>query len=168
MEAMRHCVATYLRHIGSMEREVRDLEWRIDAIRAKITGLSRPQGSGRGSDTTDKLGEGLGAIEELQREWHAKASEYAADIAEAAAICPPSHIGKHALWLHFVEGMPWQLVGQRLGYSRWQARRIAEGGICDLYHEMPETWRRDSIPDSDGGDCPIAPQDDDGVLVRSY
>lgn len=148
-EVMRHCVDTYLADIRGKRDDMRDLEWRMDELRCRLDNLSAPSGGAGGAGGADPMASGLAALEDLQAQWSDAAETYAADIAAAVAICPPSSPERHAVWLHSVERMTWGAVARRLGYSEAHVKKdMAPRGIAGIYADMPEEYRRYSIPNA--------------------
>lgn len=146
---MKHCVEAYLSEIRGKRDDMRDLEWRIDELRSSMDGLSSMSDGAIGGGASDPMASGLAALDALQAQWSDVAEAYAGDIAQATAICSPSMPERHAIWLHTVERMTWAQVARRLGYSEVHVRKnLAVVGIAEIYAEMPEEYRRYSIPNA--------------------
>lgn len=145
---MRACVAAYLRHIRAMDAEMRDIERRIRDVRARMEGLGvRLDGSGHGGGG-DRMADGVAMIAELEAEWSDRVRSNRAEVERARDMCSPAYVGRRAVWLHVVEGLTWAHVGRVIGYSESQARRIADGGVRELYRIIPEEYRSATFPDA--------------------
>lgn len=148
MYVMRACVTAWLDHVRRQDAEIRELESRIAEVRERLDGLGASvEGGGRGSGG-DRMAEGVARISELEGEWSARVAACMAEIERARDMCSPSHVGRHAMWLHVVEGRTWAYVGRAIGYSERQAKRIADGGCRDLYPLIPEEFRRATFPNA--------------------
>lgn len=148
-QTIRHCVKAYLSEIRGMEAGAKDLEDRIIELRQRLEGLrSVVSETVGGSKSDDALIEGMAKLEELQDQWRGEVSKYAKEIAEAQLICDPSNIGRYACWLAWVSKLTWDQVGEKLGYSKSRIRAKAEKGIEEIYQEMPERYRWNTIPSS--------------------
>lgn len=147
-DVVRICVIEYLTSIRGMEVSMRDLEHRIAELRFRLEGLSGGGGSAIRTASADRMSEGIGRLEILEEEWSTTVALYADRISEAMCICATNHMNRYICWMHWVEKLTWEQVGCRLGYSKQHARLLAESGITEIYGEMPEEYRRYSIPSS--------------------
>lgn len=148
MYVMRACVTAYLKHIKTMDDEIREVESRIRTVRSRLEGLGVSFDGTRSGGGGDHLSDGVARIMELEAEWSARVESCYAEIASAQDMCDPHHVGRWAMWMHVVEGRTWAYVGRVIGYSEVQARRIGDGGTRELYYMIPETFRRDTFPNA--------------------
>ena len=137
---MRACVASYLRHIKTMDDEIREIESRIRDVRARLVSMGASFECSRSGGCGDRLGKGVARIMELEAEWSDRVSACYEEIAAAQDMCDPHHVGRWAMWMH--------VVGRVIGYSERQARTIGDAGARDLYRLIPETFRRDEFPNA--------------------
>lgn len=145
---IRTAVARYLKHIKTMDDEIREIESRIRDIRSRLEGMGVSLDGGRACGQSDKMGDGVARIMELEAEWSDRVVACHAEFNAARDMCDPHHVGRWAMWMHVVEGRTWAYVGRVIGYGERQARTIADGGARELYYLMPEQFRRDAFPNA--------------------
>lgn len=143
---IRACVTAWLDHVRLLDASIRDLESRIREARARLEGLGVRLDGPSGGASSDALADGVARVLELEEEWSAAVRAHLAEVEAARDLCPPSHVGARAMWLHVAERLTWAEVGRAIGYSEAQARRIADGGARELYGAMPEEFRRFTFP----------------------
>lgn len=147
-EVMRECVKVYLSHMRSYWDDVREIELRIRSIRNRldIMGVAYDKISVSTSTSGDTIGEGIATLEDLAGELEDRVTTYERLFQEAQDICQPRYVGRYAMWLHEVEGREWAYVGRIIGYEERQARRIADGGVREIYELMPREYQSQAIP----------------------
>lgn len=153
---MRYCVVSYLLHIRSLVDSIDDAETRLaracarlDLMGVDYCGKDMPVGAGA-DHGDDAVAEGVALMQELREELAAEVAHGHDDIKEARSLCRTRYPARHALWLHYVDRMTWQEVGERMRYQASYVRQeLARAGIFELYSLMPEQWRNQPIPNSD-------------------
>lgn len=144
---MREVVKAYLREVRLGQMRMRDLQDRMLTLRESMEGLRSP-GASSGGGPSDRMAEGMARLQKLEDEWSEAAVSYAAFAAEAYDLCFGHGVNRWAVWLHDVDGLTWEAVGRRVGYSEKNARRIAESGYRELYYIVPEEYRRSAFPNA--------------------
>lgn len=150
-ETMKHCVYTYLSHIRTIYKDIREIEIRINQIRDRVrflAGVDYSKITVSTSTDGDTIGEALATLDELQNELAERIIRYEHLYQDAKDLCAPRYMGRYILWLRNVDKLPWIYVAQIVGYEVRQAQRIAEGGIRELYVLMPREYQSQSIPDA--------------------
>lgn len=150
IETVKHCVNAYLRHMRHINDDIREVEMAIMDIENKmgLLGVSFDKPGVTASADGDKIGACLARLEELKDELACRINAYYGLYDQARLICQPRFVGRYALWLNKVEGKTWAYVGRMIGYTERHARTVAEGGYRDIYDEMPEEYRRYTIPNA--------------------
>lgn len=142
VQGKRRHVEHYLTTLRSMASEMRMKEERIEALRALADGVrslscERISG-GKKRDLVDIENE----LEELLEEYAGDLSRYASDIAEGYRICPSSNIPRYICWAHWVEGLTWGEVANKVGYSRDHVtHKLCQQGVEEIYDHLPLQWR---------------------------
>lgn len=148
---MKQCVYTYLSHIRSIYKDIREIEIRIRQIEDRIKflgGVDYSKITVSTSTDGDAIGEALVTLDELRGELADRILKYQKLYEDAKDLCQPRYLGRYILWLRNVDKMPWIYVAQIVGYEVRQAQRIADGGIRELYDLMPREYQAQSIPDA--------------------
>lgn len=150
LEVMRLCVKQYLGHMKHYYDDLREIEIRIRTIETRLglLGVSYDGISVSVSIDGDQIGERLAEIYELRAELLDRMTAYERLFQDAQDICQPHHVGRYAVWLHEVEGRDWAYVGRIIGYEERQARRIADGGIREIYELMPREYQSQALPNA--------------------
>lgn len=150
LEVMRICVKAYLSHMRLIKDDIREIEIRIREIKERLGVMAVDYSKDMVSTTTpnDQMGAAIARIEELQAELSARIINYQRLLADAQDMCQPHYVGRYAVWLHEVEQKTWAYVARYIGYSESRTYDIAEAGIREIYHEMPEEYRRHAIPNA--------------------
>ena len=148
-EVMKHCVVSYLKAIRAKNAEIEELDARITKIESSL----RPKGIdfdkvGKSSPTDETMPHGIASLIELRQRWNDVVAASKDDMSRAYDICRPEHPNRWVIWLHIVEGRSWELVGRKMGYSADHVRRLARLGYAEIYEEMPEEYRRYTIPNA--------------------
>lgn len=149
-EVMRICVKSYLSHMRLIKDDIREIEIRIREIRDRlgIMAIDYSKDNVMSSTEGDTIGAAVAKIEELQKELSERILNYQHLLTEAQDMCQPHYVGRYAMWLHEVEQKTWTYVARCIGYSESRTYDIAEAGIKEIYYEMPEEYRRHSIPNA--------------------
>lgn len=149
-EVMRICVKSYLSHMRLIKDDIRELELRIREIKERLGVLAVDYSKENVSVSSDgdSIGKAIAKIEELQNELSERILNYQKLLANAQDLCQPHYLGRYAMWLHEVEQKTWTYVARCIGYSESRTYDIAEAGIREIYYEMPEEYRRYSIPNA--------------------
>lgn len=150
IEVQRICVKAWLREICCIHDEMNGYLMQIKEIRdhVQLTGVSYEGEGGGGSSTGDAIPKAVIRLVELEKELDDRVTAYREEYMRVFDICSPRYIGRHAVWLHEVERLRWEDVGKRIGYSTVHTKRIADGGVRDLYNLIPEKFRCSAIPDA--------------------
>lgn len=155
-ETMKHCVEEYLRYVASIPKTLEFIDGEITYTESRLTlcGYSYDEARG-GSSTGDQLPEGVIKLMELRDRRDTEHAHFADDFAHAEDMCLPIHPNRHVVWLHYIgpdgpkrKGRPWTDGSKTFGCCERQAREMGHQGIIELYHLMPERWRRDTIPNA--------------------
>ncbi|WP_165247503.1 hypothetical protein [Adlercreutzia sp. ZJ141] len=146
---MRECVRAWMHHIRALDADIRDAERRIRTIRERAEGVAGVSfdditSGGQGCSTADMVVQ----LVDLEREWSELVRANHAEVAAAKRMCSAGFLGRRAMWLHEVDGLTWNAVGDEIGYSAKQACRIADGGVRELYPMIPEQFKSGLFPDA--------------------
>lgn len=149
-EVMRICVKAYLHHMRHIDDDIREIKLRIEQVkdRMKVCGIDYSKITVTTSTEGDTIGASIALLQELKSEFDDRIIHYQKLYEDAKDLCQPHFVGRYAIWMHEVERREWEYVGRVIGYEERQARRIADGGIRELYELMPEEYRRYSIPNA--------------------
>lgn len=149
-EVMRICVKSYLSHMRLIKDDMREIQLRIRDIkdRLDVMAVDYSKDSVSSSSDGDTIGTAIARIEELQQELSDRIINYQKLLSDAQDMCQPHFVGRYAMWLHEVEQKTWTYVARCIGYSESRTYDIAEAGIREIYYEMPEEYRRYSIPNA--------------------
>lgn len=147
---MRYCVRSYLQDIRCRHLTARALEEEIMDLRYRLEGLSSPMAGVKGGNTSpsSKMALGLAALEQLESEWATMVANDAGVISDALMICRQTD-ERWACWLHWVSRLTWAQVAKTIGYSESHTKTdIVDAGIEQIYGDMPEEYRRYTIPNA--------------------
>lgn len=147
-EVMKICVTDYLLYVRSLDATMRATEGDIAYQNARLNLMGISFDGCGGSFNKDALPDGIIKLMELREKWSDEYAHCADDLEFARELCKPENINRWIVWLHMVERETWESVGRRVGYSRTQAIHHAGSGVVEIYHAMPEEWRRDPIPNA--------------------
>lgn len=128
-----------LKQYRQMELERRQLRELLDELEAamyspkaqKLTGM--PGAASRSNDTMDNLVAKHAAIEERYRRKIAELSDQLAEI--EAAIDPLPPLERTLLRARYIEGMTWEAVCCKIGYSWQQTHRLHARALQHLRTE---------------------------------
>ena len=128
----------------------------MDAARESLTeleeisrGISPGGGSGgAGGSAKDRIPDALAAVEKARLRLADAVAANLDAIDEARRLCCARSVGRMALWKHDVEGKTWEEAAFEMGFSYKHLERLAASCRQWLYDEMPEEWRRYSIPNA--------------------
>lgn len=150
LNVMRICVKAYLSHMRLIKDDMREITLRIKEIeeRLDVMAVDYSKDLVSSSLSNDQMGEAIARIDELKSELSARINNYQQLLFDAQDICQPHFVGRYAMWLHEVEQKTWTYVARVIGYSESRTYDIAEAGIREIYAEMPEEYRRHSIPNA--------------------
>lgn len=142
----------WLGHVAARVRRVDALRAEVDAKRTELDGLhaidySRPAvsvGMATGDDAMVDALYGLNrAISGYCRELADLTAEQADAHARLASLADAT--GAAALSMHYLAGLEWTEVADRLGYSKRHVFRIRDAALVEAYGVMPPEWR-DPLP----------------------
>lgn len=143
----KDCVLYYLRRIKELIDSIDNIESRLartcarlDLLGVDYTGRDMPKGSGA-SHGDDEVAEGIFMLQQLREDLATSIAHCQNDIEQARAICSRNHIGKHAIWLHYVEGLLWRETAGEINCSRSGLYREIPDGIEALYSDMPIAYK---------------------------
>lgn len=149
IEVLRKPVIDWLVYIREMNTRISYLESRISEIRDRLCGMGYdPASQGGSASSADKIPSGVATLAELEDEWNQRVKDTQREIEEARELCSPTNTGRYVLWLRYVDRRSWKDISNSVSYSPKQCRRIAEGGIRDLYPLIPEIFRRNAFPNA--------------------
>lgn len=144
-EGKKRHVRHYLTSLRAMQESMRLKEDRIARLRCLMEGMGSAMGESVSGGARRDMAEARQELDDLLDEYRGDLSRYAAEIAEGYRLCPVEDPARHACWLHWVEGMTWARVGERLGCSEEQARKtLCKKGIAHIYGVMPRSWREEA------------------------
>ena len=129
-----------LKRCAALAREADDLRERIMRLRSMVEGCTGMQiGSVRGNGQADPVGEAVASLDKLRVHWLKKMDEYLAVMlrVDAAIESLESDAQRSVIRARFVDGLIWDAVGERLGRSEKQCRRICKAGLAKLFPECP-------------------------------
>lgn len=148
-----HCAKAYLEHVRDLVLRIQTLQEKIERQRA-VMELSAAQYREASSPNAvgDAMENGVIELQTLICEFCAELSEYVAE--QRAAHAALSHLPRPeyaaALTGYYVHGKSWEQVCVDTGYSWDGMMSLRRRAIPMVYELMPEEWRRDAIPNSDG------------------
>lgn len=145
---MKQAVRHYLRDVKAKINAIKVLENEIALVRESMEGVSSPNTDTASSGTNDRMTNGVIRLHDLERQWHIAVAEYADIASMAYSLCFNHGINRQVVWLHEVERKNWEVIGHQIGYSARSTRRIAESGYKEIYHAMPELYRRNAFPNA--------------------
>ncbi len=148
IHVMRECVTNYLKHVGRIESDIKQLETRIEDLRESMRGLAINLGTSRGCSVSDRMADGVAKIIEYEREWNDRIVNDYDEFNAVRDMCDVHHVGRYAMWMRVVEGRTWEYIGSKIGYCERHARTIADGGVRELYPLIPEEYRRSTFPNA--------------------
>ena len=152
-EVKKHCARAYLEHVRGLALRVQTLQEQIERQRS-VMELSAAQYREASSPNAvgDALENGVIELQALIREFCAELSEYVAE--QRAAHAALSHLPRPeyaaALTGYYLHGKSWEQVCVDTGYSWDGMMSLRRRAVPMVYELMPEEWRRDAIPNSDG------------------
>lgn len=143
-DVQKICVLNYLAEMKHLSETLSEIDEQIEKQTSKLEGLSLSYSGMPGSPNanTDKLSNGVALLIELREGWDAAYYSYARELEHARLLCLPIYPERYLLWLHFVEGLTWRKVGEKVGYSPDHAQKLSHKGYEQLYQLMPERFRR--------------------------
>lgn len=152
IEVMKICVKAWLGEIHDYyvsitqdEEALANIRARVDIQSTKITDMPHATST----DPDDKLTETLSLQSELEQSWRDKMALHYPDIEQAYLLCyDPPNLGREVCWEKYVQKITWREIAIKHSYSDRRIRYIADDGIRGLYDEMPEQYRRYSIPNA--------------------
>ena len=117
-----------LEHCAGMAR-LRDQIWeRFERMRARAEAVTPMYAAvgGRGSGVSDKVGDGVAAMDELMRQFESQLDAYACMAVEVngaiMALGDPSQ--QSIMGMRYLDGMGWERIAVKVGYSVAQCYRI--------------------------------------------
>lgn len=139
-------VASWLRHISSLDAKIRNLASEIAARRMMAEGVSAiaydgmPKGSGAAGDA---LANAVAKIEELNAELVSELESYRREVREATdalmSLDDPLEYG--CVYLRHIKRMRWRDVARDVGYSEQHVREVCQAALSRLWDRMPHEWR---------------------------
>lgn len=147
-DVMRLCVEAWLRDVRDKREAVSMAMERVKMAEGSASGLRSPSASCGGSGfAADQTADNVAALVDAKDSLASMLANEQAEVDTAFGICR-KRIGGRALWMHYVLRKPWADVAAGLGYSRSRITEIAASYIPKLYRDIPEAWRRYSIPNA--------------------
>lgn len=137
----------YLAWIADTKRGMRKAQRDRDEMRSVIDGIKavRYDRDGAGVQQLhgdDRMVEIVTRLAEIDERMANRLEAYAFAMGEWSAISMQlPAIESEALELHYVDGMCWEDVAQRLAYSERNIYRIRLDALYDLYELLPQGWQ---------------------------
>lgn len=135
LEYAKFCVEEYL--VGKIKPLMLSIDDALMRIREceerlQLVGIDYSKGMARGS-VKDRMGEGIVKLEQLHDELEIRIASAVDDVEHARSLCPINEPQRHALWLHYIQGMPWGKAARAVGFSR---SGLLDSAIKDGYREL--------------------------------
>ena len=152
-EVKRHCATAYLEYIRALVVRIRSLQDEIEEKRALLEpSRSLYREAVSRSLATDAFENGIIGLQELIARFCVELAEYVEQQALAHEVLHSLSRAEYtaALTGYYVQGKSWDRVCADMDYTRDGMMKLRRRAILEVYDFMPESWRRDSIPNSDG------------------
>lgn len=146
-----HCAKTYLEHVRGLVLRIQILQEKIERQRA-VMELSAAQYREASSPNAvgDAMENGVIGLQELIADFCTDLADYAEEQRTAHSVLMrlsrPEWTA--ALTGHYVHGLTWAEVCDRMGYSKGGLMKMVRGAWAEVYSLMPEQWRRDAVPNA--------------------
>ncbi|MGN0034786.1 MAG: hypothetical protein ACI364_03550 [Coriobacteriales bacterium] len=141
----------WLKGVAAHRRRVDALRAAVEAKRAELDGLhgmdySRPVVSATASD--DAMTNAVYRVTEAIRDYCAELTALTAEQADAnqRLASMTDATGAAALSMHYLAGIEWAAVADRLGYSERHLYRIRDDALVEAYEIMPPGKREPLSP----------------------
>lgn len=150
-EVRELCAREYLEYVRSLGIRIHTLREKIEHQRSVImpNGIAYQEKVARSRDI-DGFESAVIGLQELIADYCTELAEYVEqqEIASGVLRCLSKYEYGVALTKHYLLGQTWEKVRLDMGYS-WQGiMKIRKKGIDEVYDLMPESWRRDPIPNA--------------------
>lgn len=91
------------------------------------------------NEPDDRVGDGVAELDMLAREERKKAHEYGLAVAKVKKLIAglPEGVGRRMMTLRYVDGLTWEEVGDRAGYSGRHAQRVCKAVMEDIGIKQP-------------------------------
>ena len=93
IHVMRECATNYLKHVGRIESDIKQLETRIEDLRESMRGLAINLGTSRGCGVSDRMADGVAKIIEYEREWNDRIVNDYDEFNAVRDMCDVHHVG---------------------------------------------------------------------------
>lgn len=141
----RSAVSEWLRRLKANDEGIRQLESRIAEIRNRLLGMGYdPSAESRGG-SSDALPDGVATLIDLEEQWNERITRYQRNFEHVRDICSLPNVATYSVWLRYVDKMTWPQVASKTKYSKRQAVRNVDIGVCELYPLVPEEIKRSAV-----------------------
>ena len=110
---------------------------RLQRYRARAESITPPYATvgGRGSELSDKVGNGVAAMDELVRQSREQVSEYAelaVIVNEAIFLLLDDPLQQNIMGLRYLDGMEWSMIAEKLNYSERRCYQIHRAALIAM------------------------------------
>lgn len=147
-EVMKICVVAYLLRIRESSNRAEYIREQIRRIESSITLRAQSYSEKlTGGSYADMTPETIEKLHQLRNELNDQISQSIDDFKIAFEICRDFQC-RWAVWLHIVEGMTWEQIGNKLYMHKDTAYKLANQGYIEIYELMPEIEKNINIPNA--------------------
>lgn len=145
-----HCAKAYLENVRGLVLRVQVLQEQIERKRSLMELSAAQYREGSSAAAGNAMENSVIGLQELIADFCADLAAYTEEQRTAHSVLMrlsrPEWTA--ALAGHYVHGLTWAEVCDRMGYSKGGMMKMVRGAWAEVYSLMPEQWRRDAVPNA--------------------
>lgn len=150
-EVKRICAEAYMSYVRSLALRVDFLQKEIETKKSELLpgAISLKEYVSTSTDV-DAIESAICDLQELIAEYVTELAGYIDEqkVAHGVLCCLENPMHMLALHAYYLNGKTWEQVCVDLGYSWAGMMKLRKQALCEVYDLMPESWRRDPIPNA--------------------